>query len=56
MFIQALAGLTYLQTLRIAHRDVRSDNMLINKDGLLKLGAFSPLPLLEPFPLWKDLL
>lgn len=36
-----LSALDYLQTLRIAHRDVRSDNMLLNSSGVLKLSDFS---------------
>jgi serine/threonine protein kinase len=35
---QILGALIYLQNLGIAHRDLRSDNLLLNKDGLLKLG------------------
>ncbi|EIN05936.1 kinase-like protein [Punctularia strigosozonata HHB-11173 SS5] len=36
-----LSGLSYLQTHGIAHRDVRSDNMLLNCEGVLKLADFS---------------
>ncbi|KAG6836983.1 hypothetical protein H0H93_016936 [Arthromyces matolae] len=36
-----LQALDFLQRHRIAHRDVRSDNLLINKDGVLKLTDFS---------------
>ncbi|KZS89384.1 kinase-like protein [Sistotremastrum niveocremeum HHB9708] len=36
-----LQGLQYLQSLKIAHRDVRSDNMLIGSDGVLKLADFT---------------
>lgn len=36
-----LEGLDYLQSLDIAHRDVRSDNLLVSKTGLLKLTDFS---------------
>jgi serine/threonine-protein kinase CLA4 len=39
--IQALSALDHLQNLRIAPRDVRSDNMLINSAGVLKLSDFS---------------
>lgn len=38
--IQIVVALVYLQKLGIAHRDLRSDNMLLNKEGMLKLGAF----------------
>ncbi|KAG8929622.1 hypothetical protein FRC00_001432 [Tulasnella sp. 408] len=36
-----LEGLDYLQSLDIAHRDVRSDNLLVSRAGVLKLTDFS---------------
>ncbi|EPQ55859.1 kinase-like protein [Gloeophyllum trabeum ATCC 11539] len=36
-----LSGLQYLQSLHIAHRDLRSDNMLLNAEGVLKIADFS---------------
>jgi len=36
-----LMALEYLQTHNIAHRDLRSDNLLINRDGILKIADFS---------------
>ncbi|RDB23610.1 Serine/threonine-protein kinase pakA [Hypsizygus marmoreus] len=36
-----LQALEYLQKHRIAHRDVRSDNLLLNTKGILKLADFS---------------
>lgn len=36
---QILHGLDYLQRQHIAHRDVRSDNLLVNAAGVVKLGA-----------------
>ncbi|KAG6857011.1 hypothetical protein H0H87_010683 [Tephrocybe sp. NHM501043] len=36
-----LQALEYLQKRRIAHRDVRSDNLLVNNKGVLKLTDFS---------------
>jgi hypothetical protein len=38
--LQTLEGLTYLVERNIAHRDLRSDNVLISKDGIIKLGRF----------------
>ena len=38
--LQALEGLAYLAERNIAHRDLRSDNVLISKDGIVKLGWF----------------
>ncbi|KAF7978187.1 hypothetical protein HWV62_1394 [Athelia sp. TMB] len=38
---QVLNALDYLQKQHIAHRDVRSDNLLLNKNGVLKLADFS---------------
>ncbi|KAI0755748.1 kinase-like protein, partial [Fomes fomentarius] len=34
-------ALYYLQSRGIAHRDVRSDNLLVNRDGIVKLADFS---------------
>ncbi|KAH7099150.1 kinase-like domain-containing protein [Auriculariales sp. MPI-PUGE-AT-0066] len=36
----ALAALTYLQKIGIAHRDIRGNNLLLNKDGIVKLVNF----------------
>ncbi|KAI0311669.1 kinase-like domain-containing protein [Amylostereum chailletii] len=36
-----LLALSYLRKQRIAHRDLRSDNLLLSKDGVLKLADFS---------------
>ncbi|KAG8215493.1 kinase-like domain-containing protein [Butyriboletus roseoflavus] len=36
-----LHGLDYLQRQHIAHRDVRSDNLLVNATGVVKLADFS---------------
>ncbi|THH13485.1 hypothetical protein EW146_g6742 [Bondarzewia mesenterica] len=36
-----LLALSYLQKQHIAHRDLRSDNLLVNKNGVLKLADFS---------------
>ena len=41
---QVLLALSYLDTLGIVHGDIRSDNLLINSQGLLKIGKI-PLPL-----------
>lgn len=38
---QVLQALSYLQSKGIAHRDVRSDNLLINQEGVVKLADFS---------------
>ncbi|KAI1789681.1 kinase-like protein [Ganoderma leucocontextum] len=37
----ALDALVYLQSKGIAHRDVRSDNLLVNREGVVKLADFS---------------
>ena len=36
-----LDALCYLQSRCIAHRDVRSDNLLVDKNGIVKLADFS---------------
>jgi len=43
--VQVLLALEYLQKQHIAHRDVRSDNLLLNKDGVLKIGLLYHLRL-----------
>ncbi|CCM00708.1 uncharacterized protein FIBRA_02748 [Fibroporia radiculosa] len=36
-----LHALNYLQTLGIAHRDLRSDNLLVTSEGIVKIADFS---------------
>ncbi|KAG9005672.1 hypothetical protein FRB93_009598 [Tulasnella sp. JGI-2019a] len=43
-----LQGLDYLQNLNIAHRDVRSDNLLLSRSGVLKLSDFSNATQIRP--------
>ena len=40
--VQTLDALAYLHWLGIAHRDVRSDNLLVSSEGMIKLGAAIP--------------
>ena len=35
---QTLTALSFLQAHGISHRDVRSDNLLVNHNGVVKLG------------------
>jgi NIMA (never in mitosis gene a)-related kinase len=37
-FVQMVRGLSSLHDLNIVHRDIKSANMFMNKNGLLKLG------------------
>jgi len=37
---QALQGLDYLHKSKLIHRDVKAGNLLINEDGLVRLGDF----------------
>ena len=36
-----LGALDHLQSKGIAHRDLRSDNLLVNRDGVVKLADFT---------------
>ncbi|PFH36767.1 hypothetical protein BESB_049590 [Besnoitia besnoiti] len=40
VFIQALAGLHHLHSRDILHRDIKSQNIFLSSDGLIKLGDF----------------
>jgi len=41
-------ALSYLHGLGIAHRDVRSDNLLLNRNGVLKIADFSNAVVVTP--------
>ncbi|KAJ7054755.1 kinase-like domain-containing protein [Mycena amicta] len=43
-----LLAIDYLQKHQIAHRDLRSDNLLLNSEGVLKLTDFSNAVLVTP--------
>lgn len=47
-----LLALSFLQKQHIAHRDLRSDNLLLNKDGVLKLGELKSLSVCEDIRRW----
>jgi len=40
VFVDALSGLEHLHKHRIAHRDIKPDNLLTQPDGLVKLSDF----------------
>ncbi|KAL5478822.1 hypothetical protein ACEPAI_2099 [Sanghuangporus weigelae] len=50
-----LGALAHLETLGIVHRDVRSDNLLVNSQGVLKLADFSNALLVDPtYPTYTE--
>ncbi|EPR57115.1 NEK kinase [Toxoplasma gondii GAB2-2007-GAL-DOM2] len=40
VFVQTLAGLFHLHSRSILHRDIKSQNIFLSSDGLIKLGDF----------------
>ena len=48
---QLLAGVAYLHEIGIVHRDVRPENLLLNRGGMLKLGDFQKATMFDrPIP------
>jgi len=59
--VQAVAGLRFMHTNGVAHRDIKLDNIMLAHDGRLKLidfglahVAFTPTPLHAPFEMVSD--
>lgn len=40
IFIQSMKSLSYIHSKKLAHRDIKPDNLFISVDGCVKLGDF----------------